>query len=72
MYDIPQINVVNFIPTGPLNTTVPEYWKMIWQNKATKIVMVTNLVEKGRVSVAQQERMFLKMQVYSTRETYIG
>ncbi|XP_067677159.1 uncharacterized protein [Haliotis asinina] len=34
---------------GPSVEVVPDFWRMIWQLKTTKIVMLTNLVEAGKV-----------------------
>uniref|UniRef100_A0A3Q0RYR6 protein-tyrosine-phosphatase n=1 Tax=Amphilophus citrinellus TaxID=61819 RepID=A0A3Q0RYR6_AMPCI len=36
--------------TCPMQETVYDFWKMIWQENTAAIVMVTNLVEVGRVS----------------------
>uniref|UniRef100_A0A8C6P4S6 Tyrosine-protein phosphatase non-receptor type 20 n=1 Tax=Nothobranchius furzeri TaxID=105023 RepID=A0A8C6P4S6_NOTFU len=35
--------------TSPMQETVIDFWKMVWQENTAAIVMVTNLVEVGRV-----------------------
>uniref|UniRef100_A0A8C8SKW9 Receptor-type tyrosine-protein phosphatase kappa n=1 Tax=Pelusios castaneus TaxID=367368 RepID=A0A8C8SKW9_9SAUR len=35
--------------SGPVHETVYDFWRMIWQEQSACVVMVTNLVEVGRV-----------------------
>ncbi|GFQ89280.1 receptor-type tyrosine-protein phosphatase delta [Trichonephila clavata] len=33
---------------GPMSNTISDFWLMIWNEKVTKIIMITNLVENGK------------------------
>lgn len=35
---------------GPLQWTVSDFWRMVWEQQSSTIVMVTNLEERGIVS----------------------
>jgi protein tyrosine phosphatase len=36
---------------GPTKQTCADFWRMVWQENSTRIIMVTNLIEDGRVSI---------------------
>ena len=35
---------------GPMMGTITDFWRMMWEQKSTVIVMLSDLTEKGRVS----------------------
>ena len=39
--------------TGPINKTVVDHWRMIWQERAHVIVMVTNVKEDKKIKCQQ-------------------
>lgn len=39
-----------FPPTGPRENTVEDFWRMVWQEHVTQIIMLTSLIEDGKVS----------------------
>lgn len=71
-----------FFP-GPMQETIYDFWRMVWHENTASIIMVTNLVEVGRVSqpiyckwplvpcwVSDPEAwiMLLKYYIYSKRK----
>lgn len=45
---------------GPLDHTVNDFWRMVWQCECGKIVMLTNIFEEGKVNTNCLEKNILK------------
>lgn len=47
---VPSGNVNRYIATqGPLSSTCDDFWQMVWEQNSSIIIMVTPLIENGRV-----------------------
>lgn len=44
------INARTNLISGPMSKTSSDFWRMIWQEQVECIVMLTNLIEGGKVS----------------------
>ena len=38
------------LPPGPVQETVGDFWRMVWDENVRTIVMLTNVQEKGKVN----------------------
>ena len=41
------------LDAGPLPNTVADFWRMVWQEKAPSVVMITKLIENGKIKCFQ-------------------
>lgn len=42
---------IGIIVSGPTEETHIDFWRMIWEQRTTTIIMLTNLEEKGKVTL---------------------
>lgn len=53
---------------GPKQDMIYDFWRMVWQENCYSIVMITKLVEVGRVSIAfQQPHLWLLLLAFNER-----
>ena len=47
------VYTLHTISSGPLPQTVVDFWRLVWQERAPSIVMITNLEEGGKTKCQQ-------------------
>lgn len=46
--------LTKYSPTGPKENTTDDFWRMVWEQHVTQIVMVTKLVTKPKKTVSNR------------------
>jgi protein tyrosine phosphatase len=68
---IPDI-VMNFISTqAPISATYQDFWKMVWDQKSSTIIMLTDFEENGKLKASQYwgTKNVIKSFTYTSEET---
>lgn len=51
-----------FLKPGPKKNTVVDFWRMVWQEEVTSIVILTNLKEGDKVIITVNRKWILRME----------
>ena len=66
----------NFSPLGPVPPTFDDFWRMVWEQQSSSIVMLTNLQERHKVKRCWPYLVHItisnKMRVEGTKRANVG
>ena len=53
---------INFSPniSGPNKDTLRDFWRMLWEIEANRLIMVTNIVEMSKVGIIKNYKFLPK------------
>jgi protein tyrosine phosphatase len=42
---------VNYFTIGPKSSSTVDFWRLVWQENVNQIIMLTNIIEDGKVGL---------------------